>query len=43
MLIWEKSITYSVGDEKISKKKTFGEYFSEYIDTVAVKTIAESG
>ena len=43
MLIWEKSITYSVGDEKISKKKTFGEYFSEYVDTVAVKTIAESG
>lgn len=42
MLAWEKSILYSATDLKTDKKKTFGQYFQEYVDNEAIKTISDS-
>lgn len=42
MLAWEKEVTYSERDAKTDKKKTFGDYFTDYVEKEAIKTISDS-
>lgn len=40
---WEKGWINSGADIKVKKSRTFGSYMEEYIDTVARKTLTDSG
>lgn len=40
---WEKEYERGNGDFRLSKRKLFGEYMDEYLDTVAKKTLTASG